>query len=57
MGGGEREDEIRPGVAVRDRIDVQLVDLVLMSTQSGEAGRAPATYAVAIQTVQHGFEA
>jgi len=55
--GREGQHEIRTRVAVRDGIDVQLVDLVLVLTQSGETGRTPAAYAVAIQTVQHGFEA
>jgi len=57
MRRGECEDEVRAGVAVGYRIDVELVDLVLVSAQSGEAGRAPPAYGVAVETVQHGFEA
>jgi len=57
VGGGHGEDQVGTGVTVRYRVDVEVVDLLLVPAQPVQTGRAPAAYGDGVQDVQHGLEA
>ena len=50
---GHREHQVGAGVAVRHRIDVQLVDLVLVGAERGEPTGAPAAHRGGVEGLQH----
>nr|BFE68425.1 hypothetical protein GCM10020092_017260 [Actinoplanes digitatis] len=53
LGRGEGEHQVGAGVAVGHRVDVQLVDLVLVCAERRQPTAAPAAYRGGVQGVQH----
>jgi hypothetical protein len=51
--GGQGENQVGAGVAVGDRVDVQLVDLVLVGTECLQPATAPAVDGSGVQGLQH----
>jgi hypothetical protein len=54
LGGLGGEQQVRPGVAVRDGVDVERVDLVAGREQGPHAGGAPGAQGGGVESSRHG---